>query len=239
MRSIYIGYDQRERDAFAVARSSLLRHLSDHIPVHALVLQQLQADGLYARPTERISGRLIDVLSRRADYNGAMSTEFALSRFLVPRLAKTGWAAFTDCDVLLRADFAKAFDLCDPSKALMCVQHNHQPETGLKMDGQLQTAYPRKNWSSVMFFNCGHPANRRLTLDYFNTASGKDLHQFAWLKVDEIGGLPLEWNYLVGEQEEMRDPALVHFTRGIPSMKGYENQPFADEWRAELGRRAA
>lgn len=239
MNSIFIGYDQREQDAFHVARSSLLRHLSVHIPVRSLVLQQLQADGFYVRPTERVAGRLVDVLSRRPGYGGYMSTEFALSRFLAPFLARTGWVAFTDCDVLVRKDFAELFRLCEPSKALMCVKHQHQPSEDLKMDGQVQTAYARKNWSSVMVFNCDHPAMQRLTLQYFNTAPGIDLHQLRWLEDDEIGALPPEWNYLVGEDEPMANPALVHFTNGIPSMKGYENQPFADEWRSELRRRAA
>ncbi len=231
---VYIGYDAREADAFRVARSSLIRHLSEHVSVHALVLQQVQADDLYRRPTERIAGRMIDVLSRRSDYRGECSTEFALSRFLVPHLAKSGWAAFIDCDVLVRRDFCELFKLCDPSKALMCVQHDYRPTEDTKMDDQKQSPYFRKNWSSVMVFNCDHPANKRLTIDYFNNATGLVLHQFGWLADDDIGALPQEWNVLVGETKGVDDPAIVHFTRGAPNFNGYEQQPFADEWRAEL-----
>lgn len=230
-RSIYIGYDPREADAYSVCRGSLLKHLKQSIPIHALVLMQLQADRLYTRPIERISGRMIDVLSRRPDYNGAMSTEFAISRFLVPHLAKSGWALFQDCDMLVRKDISKLFDLCDPSKALMCVQHEYQPSRREKMDGQIQTPYPRKNWSSLMAFNCDHPANKRLTLELINTAPGKDLHGFCWLKDHEIGALPQEWNFLIGESMKNDDPAVAHFTNGVPSMKGYENCKFSDEWR--------
>lgn len=231
-RSIYIGYDPREADAYSVCRGSLLRNLSQHIPVHGLVLTQLQVDGLYTRPIERISGRLIDVKSRRPDYNGAMSTEFAISRFFVPMLAKEGWALFMDSDMLVRADVASVFSLCDSTKAVMCVKHNHKPTQDVKMDGQQQTAYDRKNWSSFMLFNCEHPANSILTLDLLNNASGKDLHAFCWLEDHHIGALPPEWNYLVGENAPCTNPAVVHYTNGVPPRKGYENCEFADEWRA-------
>ncbi len=231
-RSIYIGYDPREADAYAVARGSLLRHLSEPISVHGLVLAQLQCDGLYTRPIERIAGRLFDVKSRRPDYSGAMSTEFALSRFLVPHLAQTGWALFMDCDMLVRRDVAQLFALADPSKAVMCVQHDYMPSHREKMDGQIQTPYGRKNWSSLMLFNCDHPANAGLTLDLVNNATGKDLHQFCWLEDSHIGALPATWNFLVGESQWDADAAVVHFTSGVPSMTGYEKVAYADEWRA-------
>lgn len=231
-RSIYIGYDPREADAYAVARGSLLKHLSEPISVHGLVLAQLQADGFYTRPVEHIAGRLFDVKSRRADYSGAMSTEFALSRFFVPMLARTGWALFMDCDMLVRKDMAKLFALADPSKAVMCVQHDYTPSRREKMRGEIQTPYERKNWSSLMLFNCDHPANSGLTLDLMNNATGKDLHGFCWLEDHHIGALPQTWNFLVGESARDADPSVVHFTNGVPSMTGYENVRFADEWRA-------
>jgi hypothetical protein len=129
------------------------------------------------------------------------------------------------------------FRLCDPAKAVMVVKHNHQPIDGsTKMDGQIQTSYPRKNWSSVCAFNCDHPANRALTFDMVNTAQGRDLHRFTWLQDNEIGELPAQWNWLVGHSDPAVDPSLVHFTDGIPTMPGYENCAFADEWRRELRR---
>lgn len=231
-RSIYIGYDPREADAYAVCRGSLLRRLSVSIPIHGLVLTQLQVDGHYTRPIERVSGRMIDVKSRRADYNGAMSTEFAISRFFVPMLAKTGWALFMDSDMLVRKDLAALFALADPSKAVMCVKHDYVPTQNVKMDGQPQTAYGRKNWSSLMLWNCDHPANKRLTMAMLNNLPGIELHNFCWLHEPEIGALPAEWNYLVGESARCDDPAIVHFTNGVPSMRGYEDAEFAQEWRA-------
>lgn len=231
-RSIYIGYDPREADAFAVCRGSLLRHLTGSIPVHSLVLAQLQADELYRRPIEKISGRMIDVKSRRSDYNGEMSTEFAISRFFVPMLARDGWALFMDSDMLVRRDIGELFALVDPSKAVMCVQHSYAPSRREKMRGQLQTPYRRKNWSSLMLFNCNHVANARLTLNMLNESPGKYLHQLCWLKDSEIGALPAEWNFLVGETPPVDDPAIVHFTNGVPARRGYETCDYADEWRA-------
>jgi hypothetical protein len=69
-----------------------------------------------------------------------------------------------------------------------------------------------------------------------NTVPGRDLHAFKWLADEEIGELLPEWNYLIGHTvlPEGVDPKLVHFTEGIPSMPGYENAPYADEWRYEL-----
>jgi hypothetical protein len=116
------------------------------------------------------------------------------------------------------------------------VKHDHQPQSGMKMDGQIQTSYARKNWSSVCAFNCDHPANKALTFNLVNSVPGRDLHRFCWLKDGEIGELPAEWNWLVGHSDPAVDPALVHFTDGIPTMPGYEDCAFADEWRRELRR---
>jgi hypothetical protein len=128
------------------------------------------------------------------------------------------------------------FAMADPSKAVMCVQHpNYVPAETTKMDGQMQTLYARKNWSSVVLFNGSHPSNRALTLDLINTVPGRDLHRFCWLKDEEIGALPLEWNWLAGVSEIIDDPKLVHFTLGTPNMPGYDDGVYADEWRQELG----
>jgi hypothetical protein len=226
-RSIYIGYDPREAEAFAVCRHSL-RRLSGDIPVHAICLDDMRRKGLYWRQTEHCDGRLWDTISE-----APMATEFAISRFLTPILAKRGWALFLDCDILARDDVNELFDQADPSKAVMCVQHKHEPPPGVKMDGQLQTLYRRKNWSSVMLLNCEHAANEALTVNLINTVPGRDLHRFCWLKDDEIGALDPTWNYLVGHTDASFDPKLVHFTEGGPWFEAYRDVPYADEWRAE------
>lgn len=237
--SIWIGWDPREADAFAVARHSTERHLIAPIRARGVVLTNLRTGGLYTRPTERKNGKLIDVLSRRDDYDGAISTEFACSRFLVPRLAGSGWALFMDADMLVRRDLQPLFAQADPSKAVMVVKHDHQPAESVKMNGQAQTRYFRKNWSSVILWNVDHPANRALTMDLVNSVPGRDLHRFCWLDDELIGELDPQWNFLVGHTDPSIDPAIVHFTDGTPAMPGFENCPYADEWRAELERWAA
>jgi lipopolysaccharide biosynthesis glycosyltransferase len=163
-----------------------------------------------------------------------MATEFAVSRFLVPHLARGGLALFMDCDMLIRCDISELFDLVDKSKAVTVVKHKFDPPEGVKMDGQLQLRYARKNWSSVMVFNCDHEANKELTVDLVNKLPGRDLHRFCWLDDDEIGEVGPEWNWLAGHSDPAIDPKIVHFTDGIPTMPGYEDCAYADEWREEL-----
>lgn len=237
-RSIWIGWEPREAVAFAVTFQSVLRQLSEPIPVEGVIRSELEAAGLYARPRERrVDGELASMFDVISD--APMSTEHANARFLVPHLAGSGWALFMDGDMLARADIAPVFDGLDPAKAVYCVKHQHDVEVGVKMDGQIQTPYARKNWSSFMIFNCDHPANEALTVELINTAPGRDLHRFCWLADDLIGELSPEWNYLVGVSEAAVDPKVVHFTLGVPDMKGWEDQPYADEWRAERRRRRA
>ena len=237
-RSIWIGYEPRELDAYVVARHSLAKHISANVPVRGVVLSDLVARGLYRRAWHRTAGRMIDHIS-----DAPMSTEFALTRFLVMRLAISGWALFMDCDMLVRRDLMKLFALADPSKAVMCVKHEHAPKERVKMDDQAQVLYARKNWSSVMLFNCDHPSNQKLTVEMVNTVPGRDLHRFCWLADDDIGELAPEWNYLVGYTTGVADPKIVHFTSGIPSMQGVllnsgqelsSNVEYAEEWNEAL-----
>ena len=135
-RSIYIGWDPREADAFAVARQTARYHLNTPVPIRGLVLSDLQQAGLYTRPLEyRASAAdrpvMWDVIS-----DAPMSTQHANARFLVPHLAKEGWALFMDGDMMVRANLNQVFEGLDRSKAVYCVQHRHEPEPGVKMDGQ-------------------------------------------------------------------------------------------------------
>ena len=227
---VFLGYDPREAEAFAVARSSITRQ-TPGVDVRALHLPTLRERGYYKRPTSRRDGQLWDDIS-----DAPMSTEFAISRFLTKELAGSGWAVFMDCDVLVRMDLRFLLVSAESQYAVMCVKHKHEPIEATKMDGQLQTLYARKNWSSVMLFNCDHPANRALTVEMINTLPGRDLHRFCWLRDEEIGALYMGWNHLVGTSNPDIEPHLVHFTAGGPWLPGYEDVPFADEWRAERAR---
>lgn len=237
---MWIGFDRREADAFAVARYSARQNCALRcIPIKGLVLPDLQKRGLYTRPTEYKPSAVDRPILWDKISDAPMSTEFALTRFLVPHLAGRGWAMFMDCDVLVRGDVGKLFEELDPTKALYCVKHDYEPSRKTKMDGQIQTNYKRKNWSSVMIFNCDHPANKALTLDLINTARGLELHKMIWLADCDIGELDPAWNYLVGEQEAPENPKIVHFTNGGPWMRGYDDVPYSDEWREYQNRWAA
>lgn len=232
-KKIFIGYDQREEAAYDVCYHSIVSRSSRPIPIEPIKLEQLREwpnrQSLYWRPTSTIDGKMWDNIS-----GAPMSTEFAISRFLVPHLTRyDGWAVFMDCDMLVRTDMQRLFDLANPNYAVMCVKHVHEPPEGVKMDGQAQTRYARKNWSSVMLFNCEHPSNKALHPQYVNAVPGRDLHRFAWLPDDQIGDLEPSWNWLVGHSSEEIDPDIVHFTEGGPWFDGYENVAYAEEWLAE------
>lgn len=215
---IFIGWDSREDIAYQVCKRSLELHSSIPLEIAPIRQPELRRKGLYSRAADKLS-----------------STEFSFTRFLTPYLAGyRGWAVFVDCDFLFRKDVAGLLDYCDPSKALYCVQHDYQPSETTKMDGQLQTQYPRKNWSSFMLINCGHEQVRALTPDIVNTASGLHLHRFNWLSDDVMGALPITWNYLEGWHgaADCEDPVAVHFTRGGPWFEQWQQVEYGSEWSA-------
>lgn len=230
--SIWIGFDPREADAYAVCRFSMRRFLTRPIPINGLVLPKLQRDRLYRRPIEYRQSAADRPVMYDAISNAPMSTEHANARFLVPHLARQGWALFCDGDMLVRGNLARVFDGLDRRYAAYCVKHQFAPSAGVKMDGQVQTSYARKMWSSFIVWNCDHPSMQKLTINLINTLPGKDLHRLCWLEDHEIGELDPRYNFLVGHHDPAIEPVVVHFTEGTPAMPGYENVPFADEWRA-------
>ena len=226
----YIGFDQREAEAWDVCRLSMARRSSK--PIHAVKLdsQALSYNGWYTRRWYWEDGSRIDTRDRKP-----FSTDFAFTRFLVPAFQMyEGWALFCDCDFLFTADIAGLFERADPQYAVQVVKHKHIPTEQEKMDGQKQTRYHRKNWSSLILWNCSHPANKFLTTAAVNNEPGQWLHAFAWLRDEQIGELPQTWNHLVGVNDAAGGiPCGIHYTNGGPWMSGYENCEFADLWRKE------
>jgi len=215
---IHIGFDPREAVAYDALAHSIRRQASIPVSIQPLVQQGLRDRGLYTRqrgPTE--------------------STEFSLTRFLVPALAGyRGWSLFMDCDMLCRADIAELYALRRSECAVLVVKHDYVPKTQRKFLDQVQTKYERKNWSSVMLFN--NERCRALTPDYVNAATGLELHRFKWLDDAQIGSLPKEWNWLVGEYDCNPAAKLVHYTLGGPWFDEYRDCDYAGEWRAERER---
>ena len=202
---IFIGYDPRERAATNVLIDSLYQHSSVPLAITPLVTPQLEAQGLFWRKRDP-----------------KQSTAFSFTRFLVPHLmGYQGWALFMDCDMLCRTDIKALWDLRDDRYGAMCVQHEHLPGESVKFLGEVQSAYPKKNWSSLMLLNCSRCT--KLTPDYVNTASGLELHRFLWLGGDDaIGAVDAGWNHLVDVQVAPTastldgDPCLLHWTLGGP-----------------------
>lgn len=229
-RRVFVGYDPREHIASAVCCSSIRRYSG--VPVRELRLTDSDVRTVYSRPYRRENGQYIDGV------NGApFSTQFSFSRFLIPYLmAYQGWAVFCDCDFLFRNSIDDLFDVADPAMAVQVVKHRHKPDAETKMDGVAQTRYGRKNWSSLILWNCGHPANRKITPGEVSRQPGLWLHQFGWLDDEEIGELPVTWNFLVGHNDpkECPNPKAVHFTEGGPWWTAFRDVPFSADWRCEM-----
>ena len=132
--------------------------------------------------------------------------------------------------MICRADIAKLWSLRDESKAVMVVKHDYKTKAHGKYLGNKNEDYPRKNWSSVILFNCGHPANKVLTPDFVMKQTGAFLHRFTWLSDDLIGEIPKEWNWLAIEYPDNFDAKLVHYTLGTPCFKDYWSSNMAGEW---------
>jgi hypothetical protein len=225
--TVYMGFDPIEVEAYKVAEYTI-RKTTPNVRVVPLRHDWLTMCGLLNRPMYRTNGQLWDVLS-----DAPMSTEFAISRFLVPLLHQSGMAIFMDCDVVVKENLHNMLPT-DPDKAVYCVKHEHQAEEQTKMCGLIQTRYSRKNWSSVMAFNCDHASNRRLRLDHINRWPGRRLHAFDWLQDSEIGEINARWNWLVGVQEEPPGGgAICHFTLGGPWLRGWGGGTHDGIWMRE------
>lgn len=218
-----MGYDSREELAYDVARYSILSRTNTETKIKPLELGKGRLQKILTRSIEKkLNDNNVEQLW--CPISGApMTTEFAISRFAIPFLQNSGIALFIDCDMVCLDDITNLFNLMDKKYAVMVVKHNYQPTEKYHDAGLLQTFYQRKNWSSVVLWNLDHPSNKNLTLEALNNWPGRDLHAFKWLKDDEIGELPQEWNYLVGVNDplNLRQQKMLHYTDGQPGWEGW------------------
>lgn len=218
---VYIGWDSREDIAYQVAKLSIEENASIPVKVIPIKQQDLRDHRKYKRAEDKFA-----------------STEFTFTRFLVPNLNDyKSWALFIDCDFLFLDDIANLVKQIEGNedKAILCAQHDYAPEAGVKMDGQQQYLYPRKNWSSMVLYNCNHPKNMAgLALHEVNNMQndGAYFHRFQWLEDDEIGNVSHEWNWLVGWYHEPKDgmPKALHYTEGGPWFEEYKDCEYSTEW---------
>lgn len=211
---VYVGYDDRLSVPFDVCVSSIRRRSNVEVV--------------------KLDKSLIPEYRRERD--PLQSTDFTYTRFLVPYLnGYSGMALFVDCDFVFTVSPTEVLREADSlAKAVSVVQHpDYAPKTDVKMDGKHQASYRRKNWSSFMLFDCGHPAHKALTPDLVNNASGSYLHQFKWLYDGDIGSLPLDWNCLDGYYH-LSDPKAIHYTDGGPWFgPQYSDTRYSWLWKRE------
>lgn len=213
---IFIGYDSAQPEAFVTLAHSIYTRASKPVSIHPLVLNSVR-----------------DIYTRKR--GATESTEFSMTRFLVPYLCHytDELVIFMDCDMLCKTDILQVIAEVNktPQNAIWCVKHNYVPKSEKKMLGAIQTKYQKKNWSSFMVMNPSRCTE--LTPQYVNKASGLELHQFHWVREDMVGSLPLEWNWLVGEYPANEKAKILHYTLGGPWLAPYRGGDHTAEWFAE------
>jgi lipopolysaccharide biosynthesis glycosyltransferase len=210
---VFIGYDPREAIAFHVCANSIIRNSSRPVSIIPVALNLFK-----------------DYSETHTDG----SNHFIYTRFLVPYLMSwTGSAIFIDGDMIVRGDVAELWDLRDMAKDVMVVKHDYKTKMKTKYLGSKNEDYPRKNWSSVILWNCSTFPNRKLTPEFVQSQPGSFLHRFSWLDDERIGELPIEWNWLPDEFGPNPDAKLLHYTLGTPSFHEFADTPMAEEWHRE------
>jgi lipopolysaccharide biosynthesis glycosyltransferase len=208
--NIVVGFDQREAVAYHTFIQSIIEKSS--VPVF-------------------ITPLAVNTLSGYKETHKDRSNDFIYSRFLTPYLNNYhGWAIFADGDMICQTDIKELWDLRDNSKALLVVKHDYVTKTNQKYLGNKNENYPKKNWSSLILWNCSHPKHKILTPNFIANQTGKFLHRFSWLDENDIGDLPKEWNWLALEYPINNFAKIIHYTLGTPCFKDYRHTDMAEIW---------
>ncbi len=207
---IVVGFDQREAIAYHTFTQSIIEKST--VPIRFIPLA-------------------VNTLKNYKEIHQDRSNDFIYSRFLTPYLNNyQGWAIFADGDMICQADIKELWDLRDPNKALLVVKHKYQTKQKEKYLGNINENYPRKNWSSLILWNCSHPKHKILTPDFIASQTGKYLHRFSWLDDNDIGELPKEWNWLAIEYPINTSAKLIHYTLGAPCFLDYRDSDMSLQW---------
>ena len=210
---IFVGYDPREAVAYHTCANSIIRHASKPVAIIPLALNLFN-----------------DYTETHTDG----SNQFIYSRFLVPHLmGYQGHAIFMDGDMIVRGDIVELWEQRSSYMDVQVVKHDYKTRMTEKYLGAKNEDYPRKNWSSVILWNCNSWTNRRLTPEWIENATGAELHRFTWINDARIGELPREWNWLPDEYGENKDAKLLHYTLGTPCFHEFATTPQGDEWHRE------
>ena len=211
MIKIAVGFDQREAVAYHAFCQSVIEKASE--PVQFIPLAKNLLNGF--------------------DGQRDGSNAFIYSRFLVPYLMDfSGFCIYADGDMICNADIAELWALQDHYKAVQVVKHDYKTKHLIKYLGQRNDNYPRKNWSSLILWNCASFPNRQLTPEFIAKQSGAFLHRFQWVDDERIGELPGEWNWLSTEYPDNNAAKLIHYTIGLPAFEDYKHAPMAQFWHS-------
>ena len=209
--NIFVGFDQKEAIAYHTFVQSIIEKSS--IPISITPLAENNLDEYSEKHTDG-------------------TNKFTYSRFLVPYLMNfKGWAIFADGDMICLSDIKILKSFFDPNIAVSVVKHDYKTKYKTKYFGQKNEDYPRKNWSSVIIWNCEHPKNKILTPSFISQKEGSFLHRFKWLDDKEIGELPKTWNWLAIEYDAKNKLDLIHYTLGTPCFKDYANTALSKFWK--------
>ena len=210
---IFVGYDPREAIAYHVCANSIIRNSSKPVSIIPLSLNLLK-----------------DYEETHTDG----SNQFIYSRFLVPHLMEyVGHAIFIDGDMIVRGDIAELWEMRNHCYDVQVVKHDYKTKLSEKYLGAKNENYPRKNWSSVILWNCSSFPNQKLTPQFIQKSTGAQLHRFTWIDDSRIGELPIEWNWLPDEFGPNENAKLLHYTLGTPSFHDFATTAMADEWHRE------
>ena len=217
---IYIGYDSSnygQEMAYEVCKRSIYNYNSK-AEVFPIKLKELREANIFNRAVDQ-----------------KQSTEFTYTRFLTPYLCRYAEKGlFCDSDFLWRCDVEETLKFIRDDQSVSCVQHEYaECKSKTKMDGLKQEWYPRKNWSSLMLFNSTHEDCKNLTTKAVSEETPKFLHRMEWTSDENIGSIPIEYNYLVGYYEKI-EPKALHFTDGGPWHQDYVNVEYGQEWLSYL-----
>ena len=208
---IVVGFDQKEAVAYHTFTQSVIEKSS--IPTRFMPLS-------------------VGSLTNYKEVHKDGSHDFIYSRFLVPYLMNfKGWAIYADGDMVCLEDIKKLWDLRDNKFAVQVVKHEYKTKVKNKYWGNKNEDYPRKNWSSLILWNCEHLSHKILTPEFIQEQPGSFLHRFSWIKDIEIGSIEKEWNWLAMEYEEKKDINLIHYTIGTPCFEEYQDKSLSSYWK--------
>ena len=210
---VFVGYDPREAIAYHVCANSIIRNASAPVAIIPVAL---------------------NLFTDYKETHGDNSNHFVYTRFLVPYLMDfRGRAIFIDGDMVVRGDVIELYESLQTAHDVAVVKHDYKTRMPVKYMGAPNEDYPRKNWSSVIVWDCQSYPNRRLTPDFVQKQPGSFLHRFAWIDDDRIQALPTEWNWLPDEYGANPAAKLLHYTLGAPCFHEFADTPMGNEWHRE------